>query len=104
MISKNELSKVLAEVVDAVKSECGSDIPGIAQYDVTLDGRYGMDHICSLSIDRKIIVVNFERLRHTYPYMDADAIKDMLTNTIIRTIRSIIEDDRRGSTFTANTI
>lgn len=52
MIDKKEISRILDEVTNEVRSECGNITLSIAEYDVTLEGRYGMGHICSLSIDR----------------------------------------------------
>lgn len=90
MIEREELKKIINDINMTIDEQYGTEMPNIELYSEAMDGVYGSDFICSLSFQRKAIVINYDELCRMYPYMDNDSIKAMLSNSADRTMKKLL--------------
>lgn len=91
MINKDEFEKIVRLVNEAIqKIEFNELLPEVTAYDAKIDGTYGVGSICSLSVRRKAIVINYDALTEMYPYMDEESIGEMFISLIRRIGRQFL--------------
>ncbi|MBP3897975.1 MAG: hypothetical protein J6D57_09155 [Mogibacterium sp.] len=90
MITKEELKEMISEINSRIDEQYGISAPKVDLYSVPDDGLNGVDHICSLSLRRRAIVINHDELCRMYPYMDKNSMKKLLASIVFRTIKELV--------------
>ena len=93
MINRDVFNRIVDVVNNKFKEDHNNIMPEVMSYDPQLDGSFGFERICNLSIRRKAIVINYDALIAKYPYMDEESIEVMLIDRIDRFANLFIDNN-----------